>query len=226
MPINSLRRRVREASRICPPGSWAASSSTTPWPPLRRHAGGLKSGRAGADHHHPARRALGTADDMRHGRFAAGGRVVDAQRLVALIDPVQAIGGTDAGPDLRLPPLGHLGRDMRVGDMGPGSCRPCRACPSAMAWRAVATSLMRAAWKTGNFVSSRTSPQKSRWGAAGVPWIGMTRARWASCSIWPRIRLRKSTLPELDNRRAISTPLLPAQTPPSNPHRRPCGCRR
>ena len=37
--------------------------------------------------------------------------------------------------------------------------------PLATAWRAVATSLMRAAWKTGNFVACFTSPTKSRWGA-------------------------------------------------------------
>ena len=41
--------------------------------------------------------------------------------------------------------------------------------PSAMAWRAVATSLMRAAWKTGNFVAARTSPAKSRCGEAFMP---------------------------------------------------------
>ena len=41
--------------------------------------------------------------------------------------------------------------------------------PSAMAWRAVATSLMRAAWNTGNFVSARTSPAKSRWFAVPMP---------------------------------------------------------
>ncbi len=78
--------------------------------------------------------------------------------------------------------------------------------PSAMAWRAVATSAMRAAWNTGNFVSARTSPAKSRCGADGMPCTGMTFDSAASVSIWPRMMLRKSMRPEAASRRAISTP--------------------
>ncbi|MCY1239248.1 hypothetical protein D9M72_520320 [compost metagenome] len=78
--------------------------------------------------------------------------------------------------------------------------------PSAIAWRAVATSAMRAAWKTGNFVAALTSPAKSRCGEAAMPWIGMTLVKGASWSICPRMMLRKSTLPEFARRRAISMP--------------------
>ena len=85
-----------------------------------RHPGGLQTGRAGADHRHLVRRPVGSGDDVRHGCLAAGRRIVDAQRLVPLVDPVEAIGGADAGANLGLPPLRHLGRDMRVGDMGAG----------------------------------------------------------------------------------------------------------
>ena len=78
--------------------------------------------------------------------------------------------------------------------------------PEAIAWRAVATSLMRAAWNTGMPSAARTSPAKSRWGAAGVPWIGITSASAASVSMWPRITLRKSTWPRATRRRPISSP--------------------
>ncbi len=46
--------------------------------------------------------------------------------------------------------------------------------PAAIAWRAVATSWMRAAWNTGNAVAARTSPAKSRCGAERMPMTGMT----------------------------------------------------
>ena len=78
--------------------------------------------------------------------------------------------------------------------------------PAAMAWRAVATSEMRAAWNTGNFVAARTSPAKSRCGEERMPVIGMTFVSAASVSIEPRMMFRKSNLPDAASRRAISTP--------------------
>ena len=55
---------------------------------------------------------------MRHRRFAPGRRIVDAERLIALIDAVEAVGGADAGADVGLAPLHDLLDDMRIGDMG------------------------------------------------------------------------------------------------------------
>ena len=46
--------------------------------------------------------------------------------------------------------------------------------PEVMAWRAVATSLTRAACITGSFTSRFTSRARSRCGPAGVPMPGMT----------------------------------------------------
>ena len=57
---------------------------------------------------------------MRHGRLAPGRGVVHAERLVALIDAVDAIGGADAGPDLVLAAFGDLAHEMRIGDVGAG----------------------------------------------------------------------------------------------------------
>jgi hypothetical protein len=55
---------------------------------------------------------------MRDRRLAAGGGIVDAQRLAAFIDAVEAIGGADAGPYPVLFAGHHLGGDVRVGDVG------------------------------------------------------------------------------------------------------------
>ena len=88
-------------------------------PAQRGHPRGLQPRRAGADDHHLL--GLGRGGDvMRHLQFAARGRVVDAQRLAALVDPVEAIGGADAGPYVVLAPLHDLFHDMRLGDMGAG----------------------------------------------------------------------------------------------------------
>src|SRR3546814_15364308 len=57
---------------------------------------------------------------MRHGRLAPGRRVVNAERLVALVDAVEAVGGADAGADLPLAAGGDLVDDVRVGEVGAG----------------------------------------------------------------------------------------------------------
>src|SRR6187401_1137171 len=49
--------------------------------------------------------------------------------------------------------------------------------PSAIAWRAVATSLMRAAWNTGKRVAALTSPAKSRCGDEPPAALDPFRAR-------------------------------------------------
>ena len=61
-----------------------------------------------------------------------------------------------------------------------------------MAWRAVATSEIRAACMTGMSIARLISPAKSRNGADGVPIDGITRASVASLSMVPLMRLRKS----------------------------------
>ena len=57
---------------------------------------------------------------MRHRQFATCGRVVDAQRLAALIDAVQTVGRADARTDIILTPLDNLPHDMRIGHVRAG----------------------------------------------------------------------------------------------------------
>ena len=54
---------------------------------------------------------------MRHRRLAPGGRIVHADRVIAFVDTVEAIGGADAGADLVLPPVHQQAADMRIGDV-------------------------------------------------------------------------------------------------------------
>ena len=123
----------------------------------------------------------------------------------ALIDAVEAVVRPDAGPDVVLAALDDLPHDMRVGHVA-RVMPTMSSLPLAIACRAVATSLIRAAWKVGKPVAARTSPAKSRCGALGMPWIGITSTSPASVSIWPRMTLRKSTSPLSRSRRAISKP--------------------
>ncbi len=68
----------------------------------RRDPGRLHPADAAADHHDLAPRARPPRHDVRHGRLAPGGRVVDAERVLALVDPVDAVAHADAGPDAML----------------------------------------------------------------------------------------------------------------------------
>ena len=64
---------------------------------------------------------------------------------------------------------------------------------SAMAWRAVAMSGMRAAWKTGSPTSRRKAPTLARNGASGCDMPGMLcSARTKSVSMRPKMALKKS----------------------------------
>ena len=54
---------------------------------------------------HLARGPSASGDHVRHRRLAARRRVVDAQRLAALVDAVEAVGRADAGADLVLAAL-------------------------------------------------------------------------------------------------------------------------
>ena len=55
--------------------------------------------------------------------------------------------------------------------------------PSRMAWRAVATSSTLDACSTASDVASRTRPAKSRCGADGIPWIGITSVSLGSSAM-------------------------------------------
>ena len=81
---------------------------------------GLEAGGARSHHDDLPLRPVAPADRVGHGGLAAGRRVVDAERLVALVDAVEAVGGADAGADLVLAAGRDLARDVRVGDVGAG----------------------------------------------------------------------------------------------------------
>ena len=83
---------------------------------------------------------------MRDRLLTSGRGVVDADSLAG-IDRVNAIAHADAGADLRLAAGGDFVGDMRVGEMGAGHADHVEfaALDRVAAWRAVATSWMRAA---------------------------------------------------------------------------------
>ena len=119
MPCRSLRRGLRTARLSWPPAHGIASSTITSWPrsPATRAASSppgpaptitIRRGRsAGGDH-------------VRHRLLAARRGVVKAQRLTGGVDPVEAVGGADARPDLGLAALDDLAHDVRVGEVGAG----------------------------------------------------------------------------------------------------------
>ena len=86
---------------------------------LARDARRLQPGGSSAHHHDPAPRRC-RHDHVRQRTLAPCRRIVDAERLVPLVDPPQAIGGPDTGPDPCLLPGRHLGDNVRIGDMCPG----------------------------------------------------------------------------------------------------------
>ena len=208
MPISSLRRGFCAASLTWPPACDGRLQHGDRMAALGGDACGLEPGSAGADHHHLLQRAVGA------GRSHAGSSPRGRSRRCGCTAPRRP----------RRCGRGNRWRRRRAGSgvRGPpspscticGSARWARVMPTmsslpvAMAWRAVATSEMRAAWKTGNLVAALTSPAKSRCGDERMPWIGMTLVSAASVSIEPRMMLRKSNFPDAASRRAISTPSL------------------
>ena len=80
---------------------------------LGRHAGGFQPCRSCADDRDAA--PFGRARNIvRHRFLAPGGGVVQAKGQPALIDPVQAIVGADAGADIVLASLHDLADQVRV----------------------------------------------------------------------------------------------------------------
>ena len=63
-------------------------------------------------------RPVASRDRMLQGAFASGRRIVDAKRLIAFVDAVEAVGSADTGADFSLAPFHDLLHDMGVGDMG------------------------------------------------------------------------------------------------------------
>ncbi len=86
--------------------------------------------------------------------------------------------------------------------------------PSVIAYRAVATSAIRAAWKIGRFTRSRNLPANWSAGPMGVPRPGMTCEIASSVAIEPLTMLMKSIVPVAASVRAISTPSA-SVSPPS-----------
>src|SRR5258708_25450808 len=83
-----------------------------------RHPRRLEPGRRRADDDNLVPLARRRRDMVRHRRLAPGRRVVDAERLAAEIDAIDAIARADAGADVLLASLCELARDMWIGDMG------------------------------------------------------------------------------------------------------------
>ena len=138
--------------------------------------------------------------------FAPGCGVVDAQRLAGLVDAVEAVrrarrtGGSCARAAARSCAPGAGRPSGRV------SCRPCRSVPRRShggRWQHRRSS--RHAEPPARS-RARTIPAKSRCGAEGMPWIGMTSLSTASLTMVPRMTLTKSMSRSPARRRRISNP--------------------
>jgi hypothetical protein len=87
-----------------------------PMPARRRHPRGLEPGRPAAGDDHALRRWR-FRQDMRHGRFAPGRRVLDAGHVHSGRRAIDAIGGAHALADGVRPILHQLPHDVGVGDV-------------------------------------------------------------------------------------------------------------
>ena len=214
MPASSRRRGNWVARFNWPPALPEASSTLTVWP--RAAATRAASSPAGPAPTTTTRLGAPSvlAMTLRHGGLAAGGGVVDAQRLAALIDAVQAVGRADTGADPVFEPLRHLVGDVRVGHVRASHADHVELSRGHRMAR-VATSAMRAAWNIGISVASRTStgeiemrgeriagdrddPGKSRVGvdaaADDVEEVELARSG-SRCAIWtPSVRLSPAWL--------------------------------
>ena len=185
----------------------------------------LQPGGAGADHHDLPCRPVRLRIDMRDRRLAAGRGIVDAQRLAALIDAVEAVGRADARADLVLAALHHLLHDMRIGDVGarhadhvelaggdgmPGGrdIRDARGMEDR--------ELRRRPHLAGEIEMRRRAHAGDR-DDLGQRRVGLDRAADDVEEI--ELAGRRQPLRDLDA-------LVPSTGPCRNPRRRPCGCRR
>ena len=135
--LAARRRRSSRTARRAWPRSAATRAASRPAGP-------------GADHDHdlaPSRPRL--PDDMRHRRLAPGRRVLDAERVAAHVDAIDAIAGADALADVVGTPFGELLRTRCGSAMWARVIATMSTCPSATARAAVARSVTRWAWNTG-----------------------------------------------------------------------------
>ena len=119
MPSRSLRRGLRAARRICPPGPRHRLEQRHVVTTLAAHPGRLQPTRATADDHDTT--ATGRpGDDVRHRQLTTGGGVVDAQRLTRLVDAIEAVRRTDTRPDRVLDTQLDLADEVRFGHLRTG----------------------------------------------------------------------------------------------------------
>jgi hypothetical protein len=118
MPVRSRLRGIADEEVHLPTGFVGRFEEDRFVPAFGGDARGFEACRPRADDHR-AEAFLRLADHVRHRRLAPGGGIVDAKRLVAFVDAVEAIGGAHAGADARL----FSGRDLPA-DMGIGHMRP------------------------------------------------------------------------------------------------------
>ena len=180
-PMRSLRRGLRAARLIWPPAHGIASSSVTSWPrsPATRAA---SSPPGPAPTTTTRRRCRRRRDVVGHRRLAAGGRVVDAQRLACLVDAIEAVGRPDARADLGFAPGDDLAHDVRVGEVGAGHARPGRPCPRG--WRG-GPSPRRRSWRRGA-PPATSPPAPGRRSRGAVPTA--SRGSGSPRSAWRRRR--------------------------------------
>ena len=120
MPMRSRRRGQARGEADLPAGLVQRLEHRHRMAALAGDTSGLQPRRTRADHHHAPARPRGRCDDVGHLRLAPGGGVVDAERVLTLVDAVEAIGGADARADAVLAARDDLAQDMRVRDVGAG----------------------------------------------------------------------------------------------------------
>src|SRR5439155_9679126 len=77
----------------------------------------FEAGRASTHDHHLLRRTPRSRDDMGHRLFTTRRRVVDAQRIPALIDAIDAVSRADTGTDARFFAALDLQYDVGIGQV-------------------------------------------------------------------------------------------------------------
>src|SRR5215472_16673605 len=86
-------------------------------PTRRGDPSGFETCRSRADDHDFAPSPCCLCDHVRHGRLASSGGIVDAERIEADVDSIDAVTHADARADLAFATLSDLARNMRIGEM-------------------------------------------------------------------------------------------------------------
>ena len=119
MPVSASRHVALAAMLIWPPVHGVLLEQHDGMAALGADARRFQPAGAAADDH-DALLLGGLGDDVRHGPLAAGGGVLDAERVAAGIDAVDAVAGADALADVVDPAFHQLADKVRVGDVGAG----------------------------------------------------------------------------------------------------------